>query len=525
MKIKLTKLLKKLSQPIKNKSDNIKITAVRWLNRLYSNIRKPTLSKSKEVIEMENVYKLQEVFGITNKVPNIYIKRNYVDNQFTNALERRKHIVIYGCSKQGKTSLRKKYLNQSNSIVIQCTDRTTREKIYEIVLKEAGVELSRSKTETISGIKKVNVSISGESSVLFAKAKGEVGASFEKNKTDTITKNYFEIDPSDVNDVIRILLITNFSKWIILEDFHYLSNDMQQSLSADLKAIFEKTDSIRIIVIGVWLETGKLTKLNGDLDGRITYINADVWEEKELLDVIKKGEKLLNITFTPEVKEKITFFCENNVGLLHQIIEKICDKIGITKTQSEKLIILDESEIKSLSRLGSAFQTKGKLNKKMNLDKFLLESYGIVGVDKFNYHGGPLDIWLAELSKERSPRYSRFLREFADGPKQTSGNIYRLIIYAIIKSSHKELRDGLTINRINKLSEPIADEKISKNDFRSAFHKIREFHIELQVSPPILDYDATEDLLRIVDSGLLLYHSTYSVVQMLIVIGIDPKLN
>lgn len=93
---------------------------------------------------------------------------------------------------------------------------------------------------------------------------------------------------------------------------------------------------------------------------------------------------------------------------------------------------------------------------------------------------------------------------------------------AIIRASHEDLRNGLTIDRIYKLLESYFNTKISKNDLRIALHKIMEFHIELNVQPPILDFDATEDTLKIVDSGLLLYHSTHSVQQMLNVINSVP---
>lgn len=430
MEIQLIKPIRRLIQSHMNRSHTIKFNAVSWFKQLNFNSRRSLFLKKEKVnkeINDEMAYNLQDVFGITNEIPVIYTSRNYVDDKFKTALKRRKHIVIYGCSKQGKTSLRKKYLNQNNSIVIQCTNRTTREKIYELILKEAGVEVSQSKTETFGGTRKVDVSISAEGNVFLAKTKGEAKTSFERNMTDTITKNYFSIDPSEVNDVIRVLLAIRFNKWIVIEDFHYLSNEAQQFLSADLKAIFEKTDIIRVIVIGVWLESGKLTKLNGDLDGRVDYINADIWKKEELLSVIQEGEKLLNIFFSPDSKEKIVFYCENNVGLLHQIAEKICDKVGITKTQTKRLLILDDSEINSIPQLILSFRNKDTIFEKTSEDKLLLESFGVTEPDKFekfNFHGGPFDIWLGELSKDRSPRYSKFLREFADGPKHYSGNIY-----------------------------------------------------------------------------------------------------
>ena len=483
-------------------------------------------------------YKIQDIFGITNKVPTTYVVRDYVDNKFTRALERQKHIVIYGCSKQGKTSLRKKYLEESNSLVIQCTNSTTREMIYQIILKEAGVELSTSQTETVDGRRKIAVSLSGEGNVFIAKAKGEGNFEHDKGKSSSITKNSFEIDPSDANDVIRILQQVNFKKWIVLEDFHYLSDSVQKYLSADLKAFYEKTDSIRMIIIGVWLESGKLTKLNGDLDGRMEYINADTWKNKELIEVLKKGEKLLNIKFSLVARDKIVLYCQNNVGLLQQIAETVCDNIGITKTQSRHLLVLNDGESdKFLIQNDSSGSVSGSDSNKPNPEilHLLARNFGINDIDEvseLNFHGGPIDKWLAELSEARAHRYTNFLREFADGPKIITSNMYRWIIYAVVKSSLQELSSGLSIKRIYEISQSIFNTKTIKGnysilsqDIRFALHEIRNFHQEIHVSPPILDFDSTTDLLRVVDSGFLLYHSTNSVQQMLTTIGLNNEYN
>ncbi len=477
--------------------------------------------KKESTHNIQEAYNLHDVFGISNEVSVIYTHRSYVDDEFKKALKRRKHVVIYGCSKQGKTSLRKKHLEAKNSIIIQCTNSTSREKIYELILKEIGIELSISKTESYAGTNKVDVSLSGEGNIFLAKAKTETKKSIENSKTETVTRNHFSIDPTDINDIIRVLTVAKTKKWIVLEDFHYLEDEVQLSLSSDLKVIYEKTNSIRVVIIGVWLASGKLTKLNGDLDGRISYINADVWKEKELLHVISEGEKLLNVFFSTVTKDKIILYCKNNVGLLHQIVEKICDEVGITKTQSKSLLLLDTSEIKSIPHLLSHFKTMESLNKDVDEHKLLLGNFGVGNPNKFetfNYHGGSIDLWLGELSRDKSPRYSNFLRDFANGPEKHSGNIHRFIISALIRASYKELLNGVTIEYICQSIERFFTIKIPRNELRQALNSIRDFHIELKVQPPILDFDPTEDTLKIVDSGLLLYHSTHSIKQMLAIV-------
>jgi hypothetical protein len=477
------------------------------------------------------IFKIQEIFGISNKIPITYVYREYVDKPFVRALERQKHIVIYGSSKQGKTSLRKKHLSEPDSIVIQCTSSTSRETIYKILLKEAGIEFSSSQTNTVSGKNKVGVSGSGEGNLLVAKIKGQANYETQKDKTTSITKQSFEIDPTDANDIIRILLKADFKKWIVIEDFHYLSEDVQKFLAADLKAFYEKTDLIRVLVIGVWLESGKLTKLNGDLEGRIEYINADTWNEKELLEILSRGEELLNIKLSLTTKDKMVFYCQNNVGLLQQIAESICDNIGITKTQSNVLLILDDNES---SKYMLQTNTSASDVNEINFDNMhiLARNFGVLSYNektKLNFQGGSIDKWLAQLSEERAHRYTSFLRDFSYGPESIVSNVFRWIIYAVIKSSISDLKSGLSIKQIYSLAKTVVKDNLSGNysiyshDIRLGLNEIRNFHQELNITPPILDYDATEDLLRVVDSGFLLYHSTNTVNKMMEKIGFDSN--
>ena len=51
-------------------------------------------------------HRVADVYGINRDLPQNYVARKEVDELFINSLTRDKHLVIYGSSKQGKTSLR-----------------------------------------------------------------------------------------------------------------------------------------------------------------------------------------------------------------------------------------------------------------------------------------------------------------------------------------------------------------------------------------------------------------------------------
>src|SRR5438046_3030285 len=61
--------------------------------------------------------RLNDVFGITAKKLETYVERG-ADDDFKRCLQGRQHIVLHGSSKQGKTSLRKRYLNDNQAIAV-----------------------------------------------------------------------------------------------------------------------------------------------------------------------------------------------------------------------------------------------------------------------------------------------------------------------------------------------------------------------------------------------------------------------
>jgi hypothetical protein len=115
---------------------------------------------------------------------------------------------------------------------------------------------------------------------------------------------------------------------IILEDFHYLDEETRKERAFYLKSFFEQ--GIYIVIIGIWSEQNLLTYFNGDLSGRVEEIDLS-WENKDLFEVLEKGEKTLNITFCDNVKNELVNSSFNNVGLLQRLSERVCFENGITE--------------------------------------------------------------------------------------------------------------------------------------------------------------------------------------------------
>ena len=69
-----------------------------------------------------HINKTKDVFGIQRDLPLNYISRS-ADKILIDSLDRSHHVVIYGSSKQGKTSLRKKNIKEEDYILVHCNNK------------------------------------------------------------------------------------------------------------------------------------------------------------------------------------------------------------------------------------------------------------------------------------------------------------------------------------------------------------------------------------------------------------------
>lgn len=93
--------------------------------------------------------KLEEVFGISTKPVQSYTEREQVDGKFRRSLLGDDHIVIYGSSKQGKTALRQKHIEDRKCAIVRCSPKSTTESIYQSILREAGAKIEISETKML----------------------------------------------------------------------------------------------------------------------------------------------------------------------------------------------------------------------------------------------------------------------------------------------------------------------------------------------------------------------------------------
>ncbi len=405
-------------------------------------------------------YKTNSVYGIARDFPLNYVERKEVDQKLIDNLTRDKHIVIYGSSKQGKTSLRKHCLQPDDYIMIQCSNRWSLVDIHSAILKGVGYQITQSVKKTAAGKHKVLASLEGGINLLNI-LKGTVTSELEENKSTETTLRNLELDPEDVNDIIASLKLIKFKKYIVLEDFHYLSTEAQKDFAVALKA-FHEASEFCFIVIGVWLEENRLVVYNGDLTGRVIAVDADKWTWQELLKVIDDGANFLNISFTENFKSSLVQASYDSVYIVQEVCRKACIEEGINETQ------------KQLRAIG------------YNLD-------------------------LSELVKsvvnQQSGRYTSFITQFAEGFQDTRLEMYKWLLYPILAADLRELQEGLSYAQIREVLQKHHPQKkeLNPGNLTQALQSLASLQVKKDIKPIILDYDQTNRRLNVVDRGFFIW--------------------
>lgn len=421
---------------------------------------------------VEKEYPVDEVFGINRDLPLNYVTRESADTMLITNLARRQHLVIYGSSKQGKTSLRKHCLNEEDYIVVHCSNKWEIDDVHEAILKQAGYELTVSKTMATSGKNKIFAKIKAG----FFGAEVEGGAESERTQEEGVTKAPLELDPIDVNDIISALQDAGFTKYIVLEDFHYLPVETQKDFSVALKA-FHESSKLSFIIIGVWLEENRLSVYNGDLTGRLLPINADKWNRPELETVISDGEALLNVSFSDEFKAELLETCYESVYIVQETCHQCCLRHNIFKTQGE------------LKEIGSKDECSDLVSQVVN---------------------------------QQGGRFNSFLTQFSEGFQDTTLEMHKWLLYPILTGDMEQLAKGFTQANIrNKLQEvhPRGAELNSGNVTQS-LQSLTSLQIKKDIKPLVLDYDQTNLRLNIVDKSFQIWLSRQDRNDLLDLVGL-----
>jgi hypothetical protein len=414
-------------------------------------------------------YKLNDVFGVSTEPVQSYIERPEVDNKFVEALQSDKQVVVYGASKQGKTSLVSRHLPYDKNIVVSLTPRTTVLDVYQSILRQSGVTIKAG--ETIGSESEVSTSISAKFKALIplfgsgeTEAKGEISAGSNKDQEFEEIPINLEL-PQDVSEVLKRARKNGVV--VILENFHYLDDEKQKQLAFDLRTFQEL--KVQFVILGVWRERNRLAQFNGDLLDRVTEVPVEPWTREEFSRVVDTGSACLNIKFADSVHAKLVEACFSSIGVFQELLKETCGGAGVHQTMENTTCIDDESLVTAAC---------------------------------------------AKKAEEYTARHQRALESIAAGNVGTSSKEGLLPLYlthylvkVILQEGYDGLANGMRRTLIHERIQAAhhrADD-VRASDMSNLLYNIAKTQAGKSISPPIIDYDQSKKMLQVVDSTFFFF--------------------
>jgi hypothetical protein len=411
-------------------------------------------------------YKTSDVFGVRSQLIESYIERPSVDELFSAALKDKNQVIVYGSSKQGKTSLTLKHLSPNEYVKVECSPQTQAIDIYRSILRQSNITYFESDTQGLSFEISSNINAGVKVKVPFmGEANLGAGTADKTTQTNTSKELYIEYNLELAQDVSELLRKKEIEKFIILENFHYLSLEVQERLAYDLR-VFQDLGVI-FIVLGIWREANRLVQFNGDLLDRVTEVPVEPWRDEDFAKVIEKGSKLLNVNFS-NVQKKLIKSSFDSVGVVQELCKQCCIAAGITETTDKTVNIGDD-------HLLTALETKA------------------------GEYGG---------------RHIRNFESFVDIARKTSNQSGKpslafpfYFIHLLLKTDLENIEQGLSrstlLEGIRKAHHRPDD--VRSGDLGAFLHNITQHQINKRIQPPFVDYDRGSKLLKIIDSSLYFF--------------------
>ncbi|GAA1854982.1 hypothetical protein [Asanoa iriomotensis] len=402
---------------------------------------------------------LHEVFGISKTVrPLSYVDRGALDDRLRMLLARERHVVIHGDSKQGKSWLRSHVLGEDRSIVVQCRLDTTPETALVEALGVLGIhaELKRTAGNALEGTLEIS-STANVSAGLLGKLGLGAKATAKKAKSGQVETQPVGRAPANLSWIAEALVASE--RRLVLEDFHYVSEDSRKSFAFILKALVDL--GVYAIIIGIWPQDNVLPYYNGDLDGRVEDIHL-TWHEDELTDVLVRGTDAMRISMSPHLRRKLVEDAYANVGLLQRLTEKLCFEEGMLQQQSRQ-----------------AYLTVGE----------------------------SLTRARAAVAADMRPRYEGFAENFVLGMRRlTEGlEVYRHLLQELTLSSDADLLDGISAKDLHDRITAIGESKITRTSLLRALARIDRLQAKMEIKPIVLTYNSHSQRVFVVDRSFLFF--------------------
>ncbi len=140
--------------------------------------------------------------------------------------------------------------------------------------------------------------------------------------------------PKDIEEIATVLDNPDNAGVIIVDDFHLLDDEMKKAFSNLLKVLADESrEDIKLVLIGINRAGECLVQLAPDLNNRIDTIRFEKNPKDKILELISKGEKVLNVSISS--KEQIAERSFGSFQIAQMLCKAVCVAQDIIESQTE----------------------------------------------------------------------------------------------------------------------------------------------------------------------------------------------
>jgi hypothetical protein len=274
---------------------------------------------------------ITEVFPAVGKPTITYIERDHGANEkkLSIGLQNPGQIcLVTGPSKTGKTSLYTSILPKikRQELVIRCSGNLASEDFWANALEDLNFERIAQSSEKWGLGTSTKIGLNGEVGWSWlAKMMATIGFNVSSNSEYTLQR---DIVKSKLSAKHLIPLLNELPVQLVVEDFHYLSDDVKREVFQQWKTFIDK--GISVVVVSTTHHAIDIARANPDLTGRARFIDVGKWEDDDLAQIPIKGFKFINVKIGEGLCRRIA---KESVGL-PIITQQICQSIATERDLS-----------------------------------------------------------------------------------------------------------------------------------------------------------------------------------------------
>ena len=122
---------------------------------------------------------------------------------------------------------------------------------------------------------------------------------------------------------------------MVIDDFHYAPPEKRMQIAQQLKDAIRR--GFKAIVVSLPHRADEAIRQNADLSGRLSLINMEAWEVKDLKEIAKIGFAKLGIEIEDDIAEKIAIESLTSPQLMQYICLNICTILELSQSGEKRV--------------------------------------------------------------------------------------------------------------------------------------------------------------------------------------------